>query len=42
MNSNSRGFRGDLVERPRIGEEEESEVEMVELRIFSDEILKPD
>jgi hypothetical protein len=31
-----------LVERPFIGEGEESEVEMIEPRILSDEILKPD
>jgi hypothetical protein len=31
-----------LVERPFIGEEQDPEVEMVESRILTDEILKPD
>jgi hypothetical protein len=30
-----------VVERPFLGEEEESEVEMVGSKILSDEILKP-
>jgi hypothetical protein len=42
MNSNSTGFRRILGKRLLIGEEEESEVEIVEPRILLDEILKPD